>query len=390
MIRNFVANHQQKTLKVWYHQRQKMTRSGKESSPMSSQKLRVGVIGAGIGAFHLAAYARLPQVEIAALAGLDDDRVRRVATEYQVPTTYREYGDLLAVPDIDAVSICLPNALHAPVTIAALRAGKHVLIEKPLARNVVEGRAMLAAAAAHGRVLMIALNHRYRGDVQWVKRYIESGALGTIYYAKAHWMRRSGIPQLGSWFVNKDLAGGGPLIDLGVHVLDIAMYLMGEPLARTVSASTYAEFGPRGLKGWAGRQQTADARHPYEVEDLATGFVRLDSGATLLLEASWATHGPAGDDFGVTLYGSEGGVELLVRNYTHENTVRVFHDIHDVPTDLAPRPAKVEGHLGVIERFVAAAHTGGPQEPSAADGLRRVELIAACYRSAAEGREIAL
>jgi predicted dehydrogenase len=357
---------------------------------MSSQKLRVGVIGAGIGALHLAAYAKLPQVEIVALAGLDDDRVRRVAAEYQVPTTYREYVDLLAVQDIDAVSVCLPNALHAPVTIDALQAGKHVLIEKPLARNADEGRSMLAAAAAQNRVLMISLNHRYRGDVQWVKRYIESGALGKIYYAKAHWMRRSGIPQLGSWFVNKDLAGGGPLIDLGVHVLDIAMYLMGEPKARTASASTYAEFGPRGLKGWAGRQQFTDVHHAYEVEDLATAFVRLDSGATLLLEASWATHGPAGDDFGVTLYGSEGGVELLVRNYTHENTVRIFHDIQDSPTDLLPRPGKIDGHFGVIQRFVAAVHAGGPQEPSAADGLRRVELLDACYRSAAEGREIAL
>jgi predicted dehydrogenase len=316
--------------------------------------------------------------------------VRRVAAEYEVPTTYREYSDLLAVQDIDAVSICLPNALHAPVTIDALAAGKHVLIEKPLARNADEGRAMLEAAAANERVLMIAFNHRYRGDVQWVKRYIETGALGKIYYAKAHWMRRSGIPQLGSWFVNKELAGGGPLIDLGVHVLDIAMYLMGEPSARAASANTYAEFGPRGLKGWAGRQQFSDAHHPYEVEDLATAFIRLDNGGTLLLEASWATNGPAGDDFGVTLYGSEGGVELLVRNYTHENTVRIFHDIHDAPTDLAPRPAKIDGHFSVIQRFVAAVHAGGPQEPSAADGLRRVALIDACYRSAAEGREIAL
>lgn len=357
---------------------------------MSQRPLRVGVIGAGIGALHLAAYAKLPQVEIAALAGLDDERVRRVAAEYQVPSTYREYSDLLAADYIDAVSICLPNALHAPVTIAALEAGKHVLIEKPLARNVAEGQAMLDAATVNDRVLMIALNHRYRGDVQWVKRYIDSGALGTIYYAKAHWMRRSGIPQIGSWFVNKDLAGGGPLVDLGVHVLDMAMYLMGEPRALTTSASTFAEFGPRGLKGWAGRQQFSDAHHSYEVEDLATAFIRLDSGATLLLEASWATHGPAGDDFGVTLYGSEGGVELLIRGYTHENTVRIFHDMHDAPVDLAPRPAKVEGHMGVIQRFVAAVRDGGPQEPSAADGLRRVALLNACYRSAAERREIQL
>jgi predicted dehydrogenase len=355
---------------------------------MSEQKLRVGVIGAGIGEFHLAAYSKQPRVEIAALAGLDDDRVRRVAAEYSVPETFREYADLLAAPGIDAVSVCLPNILHAPVTQAALAAGKHVLVEKPLARTAEEGRAMVEAAEAADRVLMIAFNHRYRGDVQWVKQYVESGALGKIYYAKAHWMRRAGIPRLGSWFVSKELAGGGPLVDLGVHVLDMAMYLMGEPRAVAASANTYAEFGPRGLKGWDMRNEQAASQLPYEVEDLATAFVRLEGGGTLLLEASWASHGPAGDDFGVTLYGTEGGVELLVRNYTHENTVRVFADKYGAQTDLAPKIRKQSGHDTVIDRFVAAVLDGAPRIPSADDGLRRAEIIDACYRSASAGREV--
>src|SRR5690349_3817237 len=299
-----------------------------EEIAMSEQKLRVGVIGAGVGALHLAAYAQIPEVEISALAGLDDDRVRTVAAEYKVPRTYREYEQLLAAPDVDAVSICLPNVLHAPVSIAALQAGKHVLVEKPLARTPAEGRAMMAAAHETGRILMVSFDKRYRGDVQWLKQYVDSGALGRIYYAKAHWMRRSGIPRLGSWFVSKEQAGGGPLIDLGVHVLDMALYLMGEPQPQAISANTYAEFGPRGLKGsgsaWA--RPIHGETLPYEVEDLATAFIRLDGGATLLLEASWATHSAAGDDFGVTLYGTEGGAELLIRNYTYDGTVRVFTD----------------------------------------------------------------
>jgi predicted dehydrogenase len=357
---------------------------------MEGKCLRVGVIGAGVGALHLAAYAQLPQVEIVALAGLDDERVRRVAAEYQVPQTYREYQDLLAAPGIDAVSVCLPNALHAPVSIAAMRAGKHVLVEKPLARSAAEGREMLAVAAETGRVLMVSFDKRYRGDVQWIKQYIDTGALGRIYYAKAHWMRRSGIPRLGSWFVSKEIAGGGPLIDLGVHVLDIAMYLLGEPRALAVSANTYAEFGPRGLKGWLGRQQFSDEKATYDVEDLATAFIRLEGGATLLLEASWATHSAAGDDFGVTLYGTEGGVELMVRNYTYDNTVRVFTDVGGMPTDLAPRILKADGHLAVIRRFVEAVLDDGPRVPSAEDGLRRAMLLEACYQSAAEGREIVI
>jgi predicted dehydrogenase len=357
---------------------------------MESKRLRVGVIGAGVGEMHLAGYSKLPRVDIAALAGLDDDRVRRVAAQYSVPQTFREYADLLAAPDIDAVSVCLPNALHLPVTVAALEAGKHVLVEKPLARSADEGRAMIAAARERERILMIAFNHRYRGDVQWIKQYIDSGALGRIYYAKAHWMRRAGIPRLGSWFVSKEQAGGGPLVDLGVHVLDMAMYLMGEPHATAVSASTYAEFGPRGQKNWDLRNQFSNERLPYEVEDLATAFVRLEGGATLLLEASWATHSAAGDDFGVTLYGTEGGVELMVRNYTHENTVRVFHDVGGAPVDAAPKIRKAGGHDMVVERFVAAVLDGAPQIPSAEDGLRRAAIIDACYRSAAEGREVVL
>src|SRR5262245_56558899 len=357
---------------------------------MSNQRLRVGVVGAGIGAIHLAAYAQIPEVEIVALAGLDDERVRRVAAEYKVPRTYREYEHLLAAPDVDAVSICLPNVLHAPVSMAALQAGKHVLVEKPLARTPEEGRAMMAAAQESGRILMVSFDKRYRGDVQWIKQYIDSGAVGKIYYAKAHWMRRSGIPRLGSWFVSKEQAGGGPLIDLGVHVLDIAMYLMGEPAPLAVSANTYAEFGPRGLHGCAGGRWSTDQLNRYEVEDLATAFIRLEGGATLLLEASWATHSAAGDDYGVTLYGSEGGVELFVRDYGYENTVRVFTDVGGVPTDLAPKIPKGKGHLHVIERFAAAVLDGAPPIPSAEEGMRRVEVIAACYQSAREGREVVL
>jgi predicted dehydrogenase len=357
---------------------------------MSEQRLRVGVIGAGVGALHLAAYAQLPEVSVVALAGLDDDRVARVAAEYHIPTTYREYEHLLAAPNVDAVSICLPNHLHTPVALAALQAGKHVLVEKPLARNAVEGRAIVEAARSNDRVLMVSFDKRYRSDVNWLKAYVDSGALGRIYYAKAHWMRRAGIPRLGSWFVSKEQAGGGPLVDLGVHVLDMAMYLMGEPAPLTVSASTYAEFGPRGLKGWPGREQFSDQHLAYEVEDLASAFIRLEGGATLLLEASWATHSAAGDDFGLTLYGTEGGAELMVRNYTYENTVRVFSDVGGVAVDSAPKIMKGAGHLGVIQRFVAAILHGAPAIPSPEDGLRRSEVLDACYQSAAEGREISL
>jgi predicted dehydrogenase len=357
---------------------------------MTISRLRVGVIGAGVGVLHLNGYAANPDVEIVAIAGLDDERVRRAATTYNIARTYRHYEELLADSSIDAVSVCLPNVLHAPVTIAALEAGKHVLVEKPLARNTAEGRAMIAAAEASGKVLMIAFNRRFRQDVLWLKRRIAAGALGDIYYAKAFWMRRAGIPRLGSWFVSKEQAGGGPLVDLGVHVLDMALYMLGEPAVRTVSASTYAAFGPRGLKGWEGRVAFGDAGLTYEVEDLATAFLRLDRGATLHLEASWATHSAAADDFGVTLYGTEGGAELFVRNYATANTVRMFTDIDGVPTDMTVDVRSSEGRAEMIDRFVDAVLDRGPADPGALEGLRRTAVLEACYASAAAGHELTL
>jgi predicted dehydrogenase len=357
---------------------------------MSPSRLRVGVIGAGVGAMHLAGYSKHPEVEIVALAGLDDDRVRRVAAEYRVPQTYRHYEELLLDPAIDAVSVCLPNVLHAPVAIAALEAGKHVLVEKPMARNVEEARSMVAAAAAHRRVLMIGFNRRYSGDMVWLKRHVESGALGQIYYAKAFWMRRAGIPRLGSWFVSKEQSGGGPLVDLGVHVLDMALHLLGEPEVRTVSASTYAAFGPRGLKGWENRVAASDAGLAYDVEDLAAAFIRLEGGATLQLEASWASHSSAGDDFGVTLYGTEGGAELLVRSYNHTGSLRLFTDVGGEAVDLTPRLRSFGETSEVIDRFVAAVLHGAPAEPGALEGMRRTAVLEACYRSAAAGRELEL
>jgi predicted dehydrogenase len=247
---------------------------------------RVGIVGLGwAGETHLKAYKQQPQVEVLALAGLETPRLNHLGSTYNVPHLYENYEDLIARDDLDIVSVCVPNYLHAPIAIAALRSGKHVLCEKPLARSGAEAQTIVDAATQANRVVHVAFNHRRRGDVQVLKRHIEGGSLGRLYHAKASWMRRSGIPGLGSWFTNKEMAGGGPLIDLGVHVLDMALYLLGEPTVRSVSAATYAELGPRNTGGMtqSDKQQVGS---PFEVEDLATAFLRLEGGGTLLLESS--------------------------------------------------------------------------------------------------------
>ena len=344
--------------------------------------LRVGIVGMGwAGETHLKAYQQLPNVDVIAIADPREERLTQLQRTYNIPDVHTHFGPLVERPDLDIVSVCTPNQFHAPISIAALENGKHVLCEKPLARSSAEGEAMVRAAVQAGRVLEVAFNHRQRGDVSVLKQMIDEGQLGHIYHAKASWMRRSGIPGMGGWFTNRELAGGGPLIDLGVHVLDMALYLMDEPEVVAVSAATYAELGPRG-RGGRNDARTMDVG-PFEVEDLATAFIRLAGGATLLLEASWAVYGRAGDDFGVTLYGSDGGADIEVHNYNWENTLTVYTDIDGKPAVLKPEVPKGTGHSGVIANFVSIIESGDWSAHVGSEGLRRTQIIAPAAKASA-------
>ena len=354
----------------------------------STERVRVGVIGCGAGIFHLEGYAEEPRAQVLALAGLDTDRCQQLATRFEIPHVYGDYSELLAHPEIDAVSIAVPNHLHLPVTLAALEAGKHVLVEKPLARNLDEGERMVQAARRAGKVLAIAFNRRSRHDVSLVRKEVERGALGRVYHAKAFWLRRSGIPGLGSWFTNKEQAGGGPVIDLGVHVLDMTLWMMGNPAVRSVSAATYAELGPRGAGQWQGGRFRITPGVEYEVEDYATALLRLDGGATLQLDVSWAAFTEHTDEFGVSLLGSHGGAQIHVKDYAQTGTLRLFGELDGVPTVTEPRLVAQHGHGAIIHRFVDSILTGAPADPGGEEGLDRVRLIDAIYRSAAEGRDI--
>ena len=352
--------------------------------------LRVGVVGLGFaGETHAKAYQKLPGVEVVAMAGLEAERLNKLTAELGIPNALSNWEELVALDDLDIVSVCTPNFLHEPIAVAALQRGRHVLCEKPLARSSAEAQNMVDAATKAGRVLMTAFNHRQRGDVQTLKRYIDAGSLGRVYHAKASWMRRRGIPGMGSWFTSKNMAGGGPLIDLGVHVLDMALYLLNEPDVLSVNAATYAELGPKGRGGRVDDTKT-QVSSAYEVEDMASAFIRLRDGGTLLLEASWATHSSAGDDFGVTLYGSDGGAEIKVKNYNWEDTLRIFTDIADVPAEVRPLVTRGEGHLAVVRHFIEVVRSGDWSAHVGQEGLLRTQVIDACYASATEAREVVL
>lgn len=358
------------------------------------EELRVGVVGIGwAGQQHLKAYAALDGVRIVSVAGMEKSLRDSLQAEYSIPNAFDEWEEMLEHGGLDAVSVAVPTFLHAPITVAALERGLHVLSEKPIARNAVEGRAMVNAARKAGRVLDVAFNHRRRGDIQALKEVIDAGALGRPYYAKASWLRRSGIPTMGSWFTNPELAGGGPLADIGVHALDYALHLLGEPKVLAVSAATHSELGPRGRGGSADYSALAGS-HTFGVEDFASAFLRLEGGGTLLIEASWATYRETDDLLDFTVYGTDGGAELKVQGapFAPVGQLRVFTEKDGENADYVPPVLPGRAHDGVIEDFVAAVRSG-PDAWGGHDGslaLYRAQIIDACYQSAQEQREVRL
>ncbi|WP_374152857.1 Gfo/Idh/MocA family protein [Pseudarthrobacter sp. WHRI 8279] len=359
-----------------------------------SKELRVGVVGIGwAGQQHLMAYNALEGVRIVALAGMEEELRNSLQAEYSIPNAFADWKDMLEHGGLDAISVAVPTFLHAPIAIAALERGIHVLSEKPIARNAVEGQAMVDAARKAGRVLDVAFNHRRRGDIKALKGVIEDGGLGRPYYAKASWLRRSGIPTLGSWFTNPELAGGGPLADIGVHALDYALHLLGEPKVVAVSAATHSELGPQG-RGGGSRYSAQATSHAFEVEDFASAFLRLEGGGTLVIEASWATYRETDDLLDFTVYGTDGGAELKVQGapFPPVGQLRVFTDKEGESADYVPPVLPGRAHDAVVEDFVTAVR-GGEQAWGEHDGslaLYRAQIIDACYQSAREQREVRL
>ncbi|MBT5877116.1 MAG: Gfo/Idh/MocA family oxidoreductase [Candidatus Latescibacteria bacterium] len=335
------------------------------------RKLKVGIIGLGLGRHHLAGYASNDQVEIIGVADLDDNRLHEAQSEYEIPETCHAYEDLLTLgPDL--VSVALPNFLHAPATVAALDAGVHVLCEKPMAVSVAEAQKMVDAAKRNDRYLMIALNNRFRAESQILKKLIDQGELGEIYYAKTGWLRRRGIPGAGGWFTTKAKSGGGPLIDLGVHMIDLTRWLMGNPKPVTVQGSVYSKFA-----------HTVEDGH-YDVEDLAVGFIRLEGGATLIAEASWATNVPQESSY-VKLMGTKGGAEITGDKLT------VFTEMHDELVDITPI---FHGHswgdciASEIAHLVTCIQEGKEPMSTGEQGLEMMKILEGIYQSAEQGSTI--
>jgi len=275
-----------------------------------SDKVRIGIIGVGqIGKHHIRQYAEVPEAEIVAVADVRSDEAARVAQDNDIPWVYTDFKELLARDDVQAVDVCLHNRLHAPVTIAALEAGKNVYCEKPMSWVYAEAKAMYDTARRVGKLLHIQLNTIYEAEGRAAKRLIEEGRLGEIYYAKSSHYRRRGRPYVDGYgtaqFVQKETSGGGAMLDMAVYHIARMMWLLGDPALVSVSGSTYQKLD----------NMYPDRREggKYNVEELGMGLARLAGGITYFIEEAWAIHADEPD--GDHIFGSQAGLRVSPLGY---------------------------------------------------------------------------
>lgn len=335
----------------------------------------VAVVGLGMGQGHLRAYNAIPDVRITAIADIDDGRLRACADQYHVAHAHTDYHELLAMRQIDAVSVCLPNYLHAPVAIEALQAGKHVLVEKPMAPSVAAAEAMIATAAEYARTLAVSMNYRWTcaPETMYLKRLIERGKLGTVYYIRSVSLRRRTFPRdHTSWFTDKKRSGGGGLMDMGPHMLDLAMWLADDFSPVLASGVTYTAIMVE-----------------TDVDDLASALVHLKGGATIALESTWASFTrPA---LSVSVFGTRAGA-MLDLTAPQGKRLSLYGEDENVLLDVTPVDIRlpVPQEATVQEHFVNSIRAGRQPETAGACGLAAVRVLAGIYESSRTHRDVAL
>ena len=351
-----------------------------------ADKLKVGMIGLGnIAHTHVPGWASSPYAEVVAGGDINPQVFAPWQQKYGLTRFHEDSYEIVNDPDIDIIDICVPNMFHAPYVIAALDAGKHVICEKPLAPTPDEIRRMIQARDRSGKKLMTAQHFRFKGVSQAMKTEIDQGTLGNIYHARAWMLRRSGLP-VRPTFIYKDQSGGGPCIDIGVHILDLTLWLMGHPKPVAVSGVARAELAhhPGAFSANWGRMPVPQ---DLDVEDFAAAFVRFDNGATLMLEMSWLLHhNVPGEASKVWLYGTEGGCEwpnadFMETNYAaRQLTNRTLQIIQDV----------TEPHALECTEFARVVAEDLPSPVPAEDSLYVQTILDGIYRSQQAGKEVSV
>ena len=359
------------------------TENGKNTA-MENRKLRVGIIGTGnISHCHMAGYKKYNDlVDVVAACDIDENKLNAYCKQYGIPNSYTDYNEMMAKEDLDCVSVCTWNAAHKGTAIAALRGGANVLCEKPMAMNAEEAEEMLAVSKETGKLLQIGFVRRFGNDADTLRQFIDADVFGDIYYAKATYLRRCGCP--GGWFGDKSRSGGGPLIDLGVHVIDLVRYLAGLPNPVSAYGSTYNNLGPNraggGSKGW-----TVETKgDPYTVEDFTTALIRFDNGLTLSVEASFNLN--IKNDVGnIELFGTKAGCSISPDVEIYTQLAGKFVNVQTAESTALSFNGLFENE---IKGFIDAVNGNAPCRAPAEDGVALMKIIDAIYKSAETGKSV--
>lgn len=351
---------------------------------------RIGIVGCGgISRWGHSAYyaARKDRVRVVAVCDILPGRAEAFRKEFHPGAkTYTDYRELLGRDDLDAVDVCTPNCLHAEIAVAALGRGLNVFCEKPDAVSADLAAGMAEAARKSGKLLMVMRNNRFSPLSRYAKKFIEDGRMGEIYAGRACWQRRRGIPGKGGWFTTKAQSGGGPLIDLGVHMIDLATWLMGNPKPVSVSGATYRKFaGAETSDSPGSRFGDKVEGGVFDVEDLATGFIRFADGACLQTEFSWASNIREERRF-VELRGTKAGM-----TWTDGRRMDIFGEdggqLTDTRLDAADQPG---GHYLNLENFFDVLDGKAAPCYLPEQGIDMIRIVDAMYESARTGREVVL
>ena len=341
---------------------------------MSDTKLSIGVIGLrNVGKRHCRQAAECPRIDLVAGADTDPNLLADAAGQFGFSETYASAEELIEKSGVDAVVIALPNFLHAPVAIAAMEAGKDVLVEKPIARNAAEAREMLAARDRTGRRLIVGMNQRFEPARLAQQRLIAQGAIGEVYYAKAVWLRQTinlGLYGRGEWGFSHELAGGGPLLDIGVHMLDLVLFLMGYPRATSVDGRCFYALG---------QEFSQSTGKPYAVEDMGVGIIRCENGQAIHFESGYFANQLEENIRMIQLFGTRGGLQ----------NDQLF-TIPEGKVNLVPVEEEMSVPANPVEHFAEVCLDDAPPIPTAEQGLEAIAIIEAMYESSRSGRRVEL
>lgn len=353
------------------------------------EKLRVGCVGiGGMGNVHLKGYTGDDRVQVVALCDLIPDKMTGAKKNWNLPDAncYTDFREMIDWENLDVVDIATPNDFHSIIAVYALDHGCHVFCEKPDAINVEEALKMKEASERNNKVLMIMRNNRYYGHSVFAKKYIESGKMGDIYCGRCGWIRRRGIPGKGGWFTTKAQSGGGPLIDLGVHMIDLSIWLMGNPTPVAVSGATFCKFADDDAQSDSVHANfgTKQENGTFDVEDLAMGLIRFDNGAVLQIEFSWASNVERETRF-VELRGTKSGL-----TWEGDSGVTFYSEENGQLTDLHPHCTPGDGHVANLRHFVDVVVDHKAPDFVPIQGVNMIKILQALYQSAETGKEVQL